>query len=113
MFPVPRRAKTECKCGNLKNPRHRVCSPCYVARKELRKSEIKNRNRDRQQRLLDNSQLLPAKNRKKAAIIDAILAKTDPAPSPSSKPTPAPKTMRYQSLEAALLEKLLKDSEAF
>lgn len=67
----------------------------------------KNRNRDRQQSLVRDSRRLPAKNRKKGAIIDALMSDS---PIPPLKPNPnsKPKTIRHRSIESILEEKRIE-----
>lgn len=105
-----------CPCGKKKSSVFfELCWGCQK-RKNLKTKRLaakSERARRKNDLALEKCTKLPAKNRKKSKIIDALLAgvpsssllkQTPATPSPGKKP----KTIRYQSLEKALLLKKLE-----
>jgi hypothetical protein len=96
-----------------KKPKFKYCYACAKIREENFESALRNKIRNHQERLVRDSQKLPAKNRRKSAIIDALL-QGKPIPPSKRGPSPSPKTKLYRNLEDALvIAKILKDLENF
>lgn len=96
-----------CPCGKQKSSVFfELCWNCQKFKnKKLKKlSRISNKNRIRNENALKKMTKLPAKNRKKSKIIDALMNGVSPQKTEAKKP----KTIRYESLERKLLLKELE-----
>lgn len=110
------------RCNRRKSARFILCRQCEFLRvkeaKKLAKLARKSqRALARNEKALKKMTKLPAKNRKKSAIVEALLSgSTAESLLEQRKSRPAtegPKTVRYQSLENALRAQLLRKLEEF